>query len=86
MTESSLFRANRESFQTRIASNGLVLSFAAVIISLKAGRFADLALSASSTYSATTSQSRLRAYLFSALTWAGMDRSFSACRSDDTRA
>ncbi len=86
MMESSRFLAKRESFQTRIVSKVFSFFRARAIISLKAGRLAVRALCASSTNSRQTSQSRSPAYLRSALSWAAMDRSFSTCFSDDTRA
>ena len=67
MTESSLFRANLDSFQTKTESKGFTLFLADAIMSLKAGRLAESARSASSTYSATTSYPRPSAYFLRAL-------------------
>ena len=84
-TEFSRLRANRDSFHTRIASNGECFCLAEAIICLNPGLSVERPLSASSRYSLTTRWPLRVANSLSALSCADSDRSVS-CLSDDTLA
>lgn len=85
MMESSRLRANRESFQTNITLNGETACLADPIMALNPGRSMERPLSASSTYSFTTTWPFRTANSRRAFICDEMERSTS-CLSLDTLA
>jgi hypothetical protein len=79
-------REKRLNFQTTMVSKGGGFCFAAAIISRNWGRSSVVADSAASMNSATTSHPRCLAPRRQQSSWAGMERSFSACLSAEQRA